>query len=105
MDSTIVQAAIIAPIIVALILWGVKELNKIFEKHSSEHELLQEANLSQIKAQLLFMYRHAVDNGSRISTHEMEVFNDLYEVYIKLGGNGFIEVIKRRMNELEIVDD
>lgn len=99
------NTAIIAPIIVAAIIWISQKITKEFIKHSSEHQLLQEAHLAQIKAQLLFMYRHAKDNDNKITTQEMDVFDSLHMSYSKLGGNGFIDTIRDKMNQLEIVDD
>lgn len=96
---------VLAPILVAVIIWATRVATKTFEQHSTEHLVLQEAHLFQIKATLLFMYRHAKDRGNKITTQEMDVFNDLYSVYTKLGGNGFIDTIRQKMNELEIIDD
>lgn len=90
---------------VSLIGWGIATLKKLLIQHNAMHELLINSNQKQIKAQLLFMYRHAKDNGDIITIHELEVFNDLYRAYTDLGGNGFMVAIRGKVNKLTIDHD
>ena len=78
---------------------------KKYKSHSSDHQLLKEANLHQIKAQLLFMYRHSLENGSVTTIEELQVFEDMYGTYKKLGGNGFMYDITNKMRAMKIVTD
>ena len=90
--------------ILALLSWTVRATLKGVDEHKKAHELLKDANLYQIKATLLFMYRRAVEND-KISEQELDVFNELHGVYTELGGNGFIEVIAEKMEKIELVAD
>src|SRR6056297_1359509 len=100
-----IMIAVMTTVIVGSIGWLTNIVIKNFKEHDFSHNLLQEANLNQIKVSLIFMYRNARDNENKITSHELEAFNDLFTVYKKLGGNGFIETIKNKMQKLDIVDD
>lgn len=99
----------IEPIVVAIILgvlgWITRLTKKSMNSHNKAHDLLQEANLFQIKATLLFLYRHGLENGRKITVAELNIFNDLFVVYTKLGGNGFINTLQVKLNKMEIVDE
>ncbi len=82
----------------------VRIVNTGIKNHDLSHELLKDANLYQIKSTLLFMYHNARDRGT-ITAHELSVFNDLYSVYKRLGGNGFIETLNRKVQLLEITHE
>ena len=96
---------IAATIIIAVLSLIARVTMKGFKTHEESHDLLKDANLYQIKATILFMYRHTRENNNQISSKELDVFNDLYTVYKKLGGNGFIENIKNKVNCCEITMD
>lgn len=84
------------------------EYPKIFEEHRKVHveikdslDLVQNANMSQIKAQLLSIYERSVRQGF-ISSHWKAVFYELYKNYKALGGNGFVDSIKTDLDELPV---
>ena len=105
MDKVEIVQAVVITGICGTLGWFIQFIMKGFKVHENSHELLKDANLYQIKATLLFMYRHAKDNNDIVTIQELEVFNNLYEVYKALGGNGFIETINDKMNSYECIDD
>lgn len=103
MDKLEIITPIVVSIILAVIGWFYRKVTKGFKVHEESHELLKTANLYQIKAQLLIMYRHAAEQG-KVSSHELEVFNDLFEIYTRLGGNSFMHNMTDRMNNFEVFE-
>jgi len=97
--------AILVAIILGLLGWITQLIKRIVRDHDLSHDMLKEANLFQIKATLLFMHRHGLENGRKITVAELGIFNDLFMVYTKLGGNGFISTLKVKLNKMEIVDE
>ena len=97
--------AIIPSIILGVLAWVIRAVSKAFKKHDESHALLKDANLYQIKATLLFMYRHAKTEGNKITAHELDVFNDLFTMYTTLGGNGFMMTIRDKINQMEVCMD
>ena len=88
--------------ILGLLGFLIRIVVKSFVKHDDSHALLQEANKIQIQATLLFMFRHANDNGRSITMNELSLFKNLYKVYKDLGGNDFIELVNEKMNKMVI---
>jgi len=79
---------------------------RVFEKHGEDHKqittslaLVQRGNVSQIRAQLVSIHERAMLEGM-LSTHWRATFYELYEDYKALGGNGFIEILKKEIDDL-----
>lgn len=102
MDQYILSISI--PVIAGLLGWFGNKALAATQRHEESHAILKEANLFQIKAILIYMYRKTRDSGGEVTTQELDVFNDLYGVYQKLGGNSFIDTIFEHMNQMKVVD-
>lgn len=96
---------IITTVILAILGWLGGLSIKGIKKHDVSHQLLKEANLYQIKARLRSIYRVAKEHGKKIDEQDYEIFNDLYTVYKKLGGNSFMDGIKLKIDKFEITID
>ncbi len=83
----------------------------IIKRHSKEHEeitaslsLLQSSNVRQMRLQLVDIHERAMKEGF-ISYHRLYTFDQLYENYTAMGGNGFVPALKQDIDNLNHQND
>lgn len=107
--TTSIIAGVSAPLIVALIIYMVKQLKKRAEREKQnalndqqEHEKLKHGLRSLLKYQILEVYNNAMNRGA-IPSHEKDILNEMYRGYQDLGGNGFITGLMDKIEDLDVV--
>ena len=71
---------------------------KMFKDHQKEHKLLEKATRDQMRNTLLDLHGKAMKYGD-MSIQKREAFYALYESYSALGGNGFVENLKKDIDD------
>lgn len=80
--------SILSAITLGVLGYALKRLKKFLE----EHKLLMDTERNDIKAQIVAIYEQAKGRGY-ITHMEIETLNRLYDSYIALGGNSYIEAL------------
>ena len=57
-----------------------------------------------MRCEMYFLYKNAKEKGS-IGEIELRLFEDLYETYHELGGNGTATVIKDKIEKIPLEED
>lgn len=86
-------------IIISLIITIYKRINKHYLKINT----IQDALKTLLKSRIISEYDRIIKNKC-ISIFDKEIINDLYNEYTKLGGNGVIKDIIKKLNNLPICD-
>lgn len=80
--------SILSAITLGLLGYCAKRLKQFLQ----EHKLLMETERNDIKAQIVAIYEQAKTRGY-ITPMEIETLNRLYDSYVALGGNSYIEAL------------
>lgn len=57
-----------------------------------------------LRNDILDIYDRAVARGKKITHYELEALTHSAEVYFKLKGNSFVQVLMEKVNSFEIID-
>lgn len=87
----------------------IKKLPEVFEEHSKVHSeiseqltglvCIHESNVVQMRTQLLQIHDRLMA-GSPESKYWKQQFYELYTIYQEMGGNSFVEDLKRDIDDL-----
>lgn len=112
---TIIGSALVAGIfsVIVSVINGNNQIRIATEKVKEEKDAQTEARLEAfkqglralLKDRMYTVYKNVCKNGY-ITVQELENFNDMYNQYHTLGGNGVMTAIKDRLNtKIKLVPD
>lgn len=113
MEDILMQTYTIAlPIVLGYIVWLLKQQKQEKKKDSEdrdkrlkEEKEMREANskgtMLLLRVQLIEYHDKYMKEGS-IPSYAFENFNEMYDAYHKLGGNGMVTHMKKEIEELNL---
>lgn len=94
----------VATAIVGLLVWFVQEKRKEKALMAMKEDILQAALIVLIRNQLVNAHRTAIDMGA-LTTSQKQSFVEMFDLYIKLGGNGSTSHLLDDINRVQLVAD
>ena len=91
-------------IILAILTWSWKKLSKRQETVSTENEAIKHGVQALLRDRLYQIYRDCNKQGGA-SRFDRENFNNIYEQYHRLGANGVMDDIRKKLFEMDLIDD